>query len=157
MNELNNELRNTAIDAGLCNVWQNDWSVDKTPEELIEMYKRGIDFCIKHDYPTLDYIKNNFPRKLLNDNLIFVDERIDFGNKELPSGVWVINGSCTGTLIFNRWAAATVYVRHNSNVTIVADGSARVFVRVMDNAEVETSTRLGGKIALRDLRLNKVK
>ena len=35
------------------------------------------------------------------------------------------------------WTAATVYVRHKSNVTIIADDFAKVSVRVYDEADAE--------------------
>lgn len=135
MDKLNTELRQQAVDLGLCQQWQRDWAYDKDPQELIDMWKRGIDFAILHDYPSTDFIKSNFDRDLLCANLIYVDEHIDL--KDAPNGVYVLNGECSGILWFNSWAAATVYVRHNSNVTIIADDFAKVFVRVYDEANAE--------------------
>lgn len=60
MDKLNTDLRDHAVSYGLCQQWQNDWQDNKNQQELIDMYIRGIDFCIEHDYPTVDYIKNNF-------------------------------------------------------------------------------------------------
>lgn len=57
MNRLNSELRGHAVSYGLCTQWQGDWQNNKSQQELIGMYIRGIDFCIEHDYPTVEYIK----------------------------------------------------------------------------------------------------
>lgn len=135
MDKLNTELRQQAVDLGLCSKWQEDWASDKDPQELIDMWKRGIDFGILHDYPSNDFIKANFDSDLLHKNRIYVDEHLDI--KNAPNGVYILNGECSGTLWFNSWAAATVYVRHNSNVTIIADDFAKVFVRVYDEANAE--------------------
>lgn len=135
MDRLNTELRQQAVDLGLCAKWQRGWTSDKGPQELVEMWKKGIDFALLHDYPSNDFIKSNFDRELLHRNLVYVDEHIDL--KNAPNGIYVLNGECTGTLWFNSWAAATVYVRHSSQVTIIADDSAKIFVRLYDEADAE--------------------
>lgn len=150
MDKLNAELRQQAVDFGLCAKWRGDWKSDKSQQELIDMWKKGIDFAIIHDYPSIDFIKANFDRKLLNRNLIFVDESIEIRNA--PSGIYVINGECSGTLWFNSWAAATVYVRHNSNVRIIADDFAKVFVRLYDDAAADVIELDGAVIKVYDRR-----
>lgn len=133
MDKLNTELRAEAIRKGLCSQWQADWADDKTPQELIEMYKKGIDFGIANQYPSNEYIKANFDRELLNRNLVFVDEDINLDNA--PSGVYVLNGECSGTIRLAPWAVATLYLRHHTNVSIEAGDFARMFVRLYDNAD----------------------
>lgn len=132
MDNLSETLKQQAIALGLCKPWTEAWG-DCDQQELIDKYKKGIDFCIDRQYPPNDFIKTNFDRDLLNANLIFVDEHLDFDM--MPSGVYVINGECTGTIRFAPWTAATVYVRHSSNVRIIADDFAKVFVRLYDEAE----------------------
>lgn len=150
MDNLNEELRSEAIRNGLCERWQNEWNCDKDPQELIDMWKKGIDFALLHNYPSTDFIKSNFGRDLLNANLIFVDEHIDI--KNAPSGIYVINGECSGTLWFNSWAAATVYVRHGSRITIEADNFAKVFVRLYDEADVEVKSDESAVVKVYDRR-----
>lgn len=133
MDKLNTELRAEAIRNGLCAQWQADWADDKTPQELIEMYKKGIDFGIAYQYPSNEYIKANFDRDLLNYNLVFIDEDINLDNA--PSGVYVLNGECSGTIRLAPWAVATLYLRHDTNVSIEAGDFARVFVRLYNNAD----------------------
>lgn len=132
MENLSETLKRQAVDLGLCKPWTEAWG-DCDQQELIDKYKKGIDFCIDRQYPSNEFIKANFDRDLLNANLIFVDEYLDFDM--MPSGVYVINGECTGTIKFAPWTAATVYIRHTSNVRIIADDFAKVFVRLYDEAE----------------------
>lgn len=135
-NSLSQTLKKEAIDRGLCSEWASKWSDSLSQQELIDRYVSGIDFIIQQgEWPTNDFIKTNFDRDLLHKNLIYVDEHIDL--KEAPNGVYILNGECSGTLWFNSWAAATVYVRHNSNVTIIADDFSKVFVHVYDEANAE--------------------
>ena len=134
MNNLSETLKQQAVDLGLCRPWTEAWG-DCDQQELIDKYKKGIDFCIDKQYPSNEFIKANFDRALLNANLIFVDEYLDFDM--MPSGIYILNGECSGSIRFAPWTAATIYVRHKSNVTIIADDFAKVFVRVYDEANAK--------------------
>lgn len=134
MENLSETLKQQAVDLGLCRPWTEAWG-DCDRQELIDKYKKGIDFCIDKQYPSNEFIKANFDHDLLNANLIFVDEYLDFDM--MPSGIYILNGECSGSIRFAPWTAATVYVRHKSNVTIIADDFAKVFVRVYDEADAE--------------------
>ena len=136
MENLSKILKHQAIERNLCAQWTKEWSDDCDRQALIDKYKAGLDFIIKQgQWPANEFIKANFDRELLHTNLIFVDEHIDI--KDAPNGIYVINGECDGVLQFNGWAAATVYVRHSSNITVVADDFAKVFVRIYDDANAE--------------------
>lgn len=104
-----------------------------TPQGLIERWKQNLDFALANDFPSLDFIKANFDAQLLHDNQIYVDEHLNLS--DAPNGVYVLNGECSGTIHFREWAAATVYVRHNSKINIIAEDFAKVFVRVYDEAD----------------------
>lgn len=106
----------------------------ETEQGMIERWKENLDFAIENNFPSVEVIRENFNRSLLHENLIFVDEHLNIDNA--LSGVYVLNGECTGTLHFREWAAATVYVRHTSKVSLIAEDFAKVFVRLYDEAEV---------------------
>ncbi len=106
----------------------------ETEQGMVERWKQNLDFALENDFPSVEIIREGFGRSLLHENLIFVDEHINIDNA--PDGVYVINGECSGTLHFREWAAATVYVRHTSKVSIIAGDFAKVFVRVYDGAMV---------------------
>lgn len=150
MDKLNTELRQSAVDLGLCAQWQGDWTTDKNALELIEMWKRGIDFAIKHQYPSNEFIKANFDKKLLNECLVFVDDDINL--EDASSGIYVLNGECRGRIVFEPWSVATVYIRHSSNVNIIAKSFSKVFIRLFDEAEVNTRPLESATIRIRDKR-----
>ena len=147
MENLSETLKQQAVDLGLCRPWTEAWG-DCDQQELIDKYKKGIDFCIDKQYPSNEFIKANFDRDLLNANLIFVDEYLDFDM--MPSGIYILNGECSGSIRFAPWTAATIYVRHKSNVTIIADDFAKVFVRLYDGAEAETEAEESAVVRVYD-------
>lgn len=147
MNNLSETLKQQAVDLGLCRPWTEAWG-NCDQQELIDKYKKGIDFCIDKQYPSNEFIKANFDRDLLNANLIFVDEHIRLD--DAPSGIYILNGECSGSIRFAPWTAATVYVRHTSNVRIIAGDFAKVFVRLYDGAEVETEAEESAVVKVYD-------
>ena len=131
---ISEELKRQAVSLNLCQEWTDEWKSWEDKQALIDKYLRGIDFCIKHDYPTLSYIKENFEKELLAENRIFADEDLSLNNM---SGVYVLLGKCTGSLEIGGFGVCTIYVRHESDVKIRASKLANVFVNVHDRGKVE--------------------
>lgn len=151
METLSDILKREAVERDLCAQWTAEWADNSDQQTLIDKYKRGLDFIIKQgEWPTNDFIKANFDRDLLNANLIFIDEYVDLDMA--PSGIYILNGECTGRIRFSPWAAATVYVRHTSKVNIVADNSAKAFVRVYDEGDVEVESDESAVVKVYDRR-----
>lgn len=118
---------------GLCDKWYKDWGILESKQQLIEKYIKGIDFCISHDYPSIGFIKKNFPNHLLLLNGIFLDENVDSSNVKKA----VLLGNSKGTIRYDGVRSCDVYVRHNSNIRIEAVGGAKVFVETYENCVVD--------------------
>lgn len=126
------ELKKEAIRLGLCNEWQNEWG-KPTRQELIDKYVKGIDFCIKHNYPSNEYIVENFTQQELNDNGIFVNERFEVVN---PKRL-ICNGDCNGVCRISSYISKDMYIRGNSIVVIYLEENSRAFIRIYDNCTVK--------------------
>lgn len=150
MSKLSVNLRQQAVRHGLCRLWRKEWSDDCSEQELIDKFKKGLDFCIANDFPDLEVMHRHFDRGLLHRNLIFVDETVSLD--DAPNGVYVLNGACTGVLRFRSWAAATVYVRHSSHIHIIAEDFAKVFVRLYDGADADICDLSGSVVKVYDRR-----
>lgn len=150
MENLSETLKQQAISLGLCAKWTSEWADDSDQQTLIDKYVRGIDFSLAYNWPSNDFIKANFDRDLLHKNLIFVDEHIDLDNA--PSGVYIVNGECSGTIRIADWSVATLYLRHDSNVRIEAGDFARVFIRLYDNSDATVSAAENAIVKVYDRR-----
>lgn len=134
MEHLNSYLKVKAIELGLCKEWTEAWEPSHSYAELIDKYKRGIDFCIEHDYPSNEVIKAHFPEEELLFHHVYVDQiGVVDGHR---SDTYVIQGSSKVTLEFHRYEVAMIYVRHASELNLIVGGHARVFVRLFDDASV---------------------
>lgn len=133
MDKLNIELKKQAIAYGLCEKWTNDWSENRSKQELIDMWLRGLDFSIENDYPTNEFIKEHFEPELLKENHIFVDS--PFHGVNLDKKV-VVCGKSDGVLEFDKYATCDVYVRHESHAHVQASGCSKVFINLYDGANI---------------------
>lgn len=123
-------LKEEAIKFGLCVGWTDDWG-SPTKEQLVEMYIRGLDFCILHNYPSNDFIKEHFG-KLAEEKGVFTDAKVNVLNPPIA----ILNGNCTGTIELTGFASRDIHVRHDSKLKVIVRDNAKAFIRVYDNAHV---------------------
>lgn len=129
---INEILRDDAISNGLCAQWQSDWREDWDAQKMVDKYKEGIDFCIKHGYPGNEFIKQNFPKELLRENAVLVDDRWSLLNQK----TCVLLGNSESTIRYNGRTVGSVYVKDNSRCTITAKVFSFCLVHAFDNARI---------------------
>lgn len=147
MNALNKILKTEAMKHGLCKQWTTEWSQDCTDEELVDKYIRGLDFCIQHNYPDNDFIRKNFDLQFLRSKNLFVDD--DGFRSGHQSGTYVVQGDSLGELHFSGCDAATVWVRHESEVFIRVSGLAFVMVHCYDDCHVTIERHGDARVSVR--------
>lgn len=137
---ISEELKDKAVSLGLCTEWTNGWG-NPDKDELCDKYVRGIDFAIKHNYPSLDEMKSNFDG-IMQKHGIYVSEDISLLN---PSMV-IANGGCTGEVYYDRFSVGRMYVRHDSNLTVTVTGNAKVFISLYDLTKINIICKEGAKV-----------
>ena len=75
--ELVQQLKEDGKAKGLCRMWQMKLRTGLDYEQLIQLYIKGIDFCISENYPTLDFIREHFKGKCEVYG-VFVDDEVLF-------------------------------------------------------------------------------
>lgn len=138
--DLSKRMKKEAISLGLCEKWQREWADKSSKDEMAEKFVRGIDFCIKHDWPSPKFIKKNFG-DVMHMHGVYADE-----NFITNSPTVILWGSCDGEVIANRDEAKTVYVKHNSKLKVYAGAGSVVFVSIYDNAMLEVTCDLTAKV-----------
>lgn len=135
------ELKEEAIRLDACKVGLADWD-NPSDEELIDRYFRHIDFCIEHDYPSVEYIKGHFSKEILHKGGVWVDEQV----VELDTSRCAMNGKCYGKIRTSGAKTCTMYIRHQSEIELVASGASRLFVYLYDDAKLRVSTQYLGRV-----------
>lgn len=143
MDTLNKDLRDKAILYGLCEQWTSDWSENRNKQELIEMWLRGIDFAIQHNYPTNEFIKEHFESGLLKENHIFIDS--SFHGLNLDKKV-VLCGKSDGVLEFDKFSTCDIYIRHECHAHIRASGCSKIFINLYDGANITIKQMEAAKV-----------
>lgn len=128
---LNQQLASQAKNKGICKEWHKNLQNTTDRTAMVEMYLRGIDFCLKNDFPANDFIKAHFgdiaPRMG-----VFVDSEISVENK--PKCVCL--GATFGKVSTNGFNVSEVFVKHDSEINLVAADDAFVVIDVFDNSVV---------------------
>lgn len=127
MDILQDKIRQQAVDLGLCDQYQEEWKSPLNIAQLCRLFHRGQDFCIKHNYPSIEDIRQ-------------------FGEEPKRYGVYATDGISTdqSSVVVVGDADVTIVVhgvsditaRHNSTVRIRLAGDAFCYVSAYDNCRV---------------------
>lgn len=131
MGGINRELARQAKKHGICDSWYKELIEAGDTDKLIDMYLRGIDFCLSNEFPTNEFIKNNFAGKA-EEHGIFVDQEITVKN---PRRV-VALGASHGTLLLEEYNACELFIKHKSAVELFITGNGWAMVDLFDNARL---------------------
>ena len=162
--ELSIKLREDARRVGLCDQWYSEWKDDTDKEKLVDMYKRGIDFCFKHRWPSKDFITHNFEQDFLRHHGILVDDTRSYPVRDENRRLiyireYVLLGKSHATIRYSfRPHMCNVWVRNESHVTIDVKYGAYALVHLFDNSTADIKTDLVSKVTvIRHSPDNKVK
>jgi len=144
MNNINKTLREQAIANGLCQQWQKKWNRSLSQDELAGFFYDGLDFCLKHRWPTNQFIKENFSIDFLRKVGVFVDDTRSVLNKEQC----VILGKSKVRLRYNSSNDGNVYVRDSSFVFLESKGSGLIIVHLFDKATITARQHGTGSIVV---------
>ena len=133
--ELNIALREMARSNGLCDKWFESWKDDDTIDECLDRYVRGFDFAVKNDYPPIDFIRRNFRKDDLHRHNIYVDEKVDM---TIGNGIYIFLGHCTGNVKVEDLVAATLYLRHECDLSVSSVDGAITYVSCYDDSHAMT-------------------
>lgn len=142
--EINQRLRDEAIRLGLCQQWQREWSGDWDEDKMIARYIKGIDFCLKNNYPSNDFILRNFSRDALRRGGLFVDDVHSCLNYKYI----VVKGISHIKARYNATNIGNIYVTDAAEVEVTARGRSFVVISALGHAKVTTHQYDAGDIVV---------
>ncbi len=141
---ISDKYKTKAISLGLCDQWTNEWKDNSSREELVEKFVKGNDFCILHNFPSVQDMKEDFG-DILNDFGVYADQDVQIKNKDFV----MLCGRCKAEIVVDD-IFCDIYIRHNSEAKIYVRGTGRAFVRTYDNSYVDVTSSMGGKAYIYD-------
>lgn len=124
-------LAREAKKKGICKEWHTKLKSLTDRKAMVEMYLRGIDFCLANNYPDNDFIKANFS-DIAPQMGVFVDSEISVEN--CPKCVCL--GATFGKVTINNYNVCEIFAKHNAEINIIASDNAFVMIDVFDNSVV---------------------
>lgn len=130
--ELNTQLRNKAINCGLCNQWQKEWKNDWDFEKMANQFYLGLDFYLKTRFMSKEFIKQSFDLDYRRKNGVLVDDKYSLINPKNS----ILIGDSDGTIRVNGTSSSNIYVTDNSKLKIIGRNRSFVIVHALDNAQI---------------------
>lgn len=144
MDELNRELRSQAVHLGLCNDWQGLWSKGWSKEKMAEMMYRGLDFCLKHHWPSNDFLIKHFDLTFRRGHGIYVNDKCSVNNLKES----LILGASEITMRYNGRNHGNLHLRDVAKLRLYAKNVSFVIVHLYEKAIVEAVQSEGAKVVL---------
>lgn len=127
--ELQKQLKQEAIRLGACDEGIASWG-DPNVEDLCRKYFKYQDFCIKHNWPTVDEIKTA-DQNIVRKHGIFVT------GKEIAHSLKDIAVIGDAEVSVHVMEPCNVTVRHNGIAKIFVESDVLCYVDIHDNAKVK--------------------
>ncbi len=163
MNELSQYILNKAIEADICQEWAVKIARATSRGQLLQLYVKGIDFCLSKNFPANEDLDRLGGDALLNHG-IHINKKID-GNGEPFT---VLLGQSVARLKYAGFTASQLYVKHGCSAEITvtdhafvvidcfddavlsvdASGQAKVLINVYGNARVTTAHTAGTHVKI---------
>ena len=148
-------LATEANKKGICKEREDNLStLQNNKRAMLNMYVKGLDFCLSNDFPDNSYIRDNF-KGVMEDYGVFLDDNTRITNYDRC----VALGKTLARVEASKYHVTEVYVKHNSVVNLYAKDNAFVRVDIFDNATVNIHAndeakvqvnRYGGKVQIID-------
>jgi hypothetical protein len=141
METINKYILSKAKASGICDEWAEMISGTDSIDGLLAMYRRGVDFCLEKNFPC-----NEDLVRLGGDRLaahgIYIDTAVD-----LPKNDFIVClGKTAGIIYADGYQTTQVFVKHTSNMTVIAKQRSFVVIDCFDDAQVDVEAYGASKV-----------
>lgn len=123
------------VKLGMCAKFKDTWGTPNT-KELVNKFFAGMDFCIEHDFPKVDTIKELFAGEDIQSLGVYVEDGI---SEEQPSVV--VLGDAVVNIYIPAYKTCDIYVRHNSHIHLHMGAGAFAYVSIFNDANVHVDDK----------------
>lgn len=101
---------------------------------LLSMYIKGIDFCLEHNFPSNEFLKDN-GGALLSQYGIFIDENV----LQASRSKMVLLGGCSVDARYSGFDVSEVFIKHHCKASLSVFENAIVTIDVFDDSVLQVS------------------
>jgi hypothetical protein len=143
MKKIGIELAKLAKEKGICDEWFVDLKKTEDIDKLLDMYLRGIDFCLSNEFPSNQFIKENFVGKMEAFG-VHLDEDL----KEKNTKKLVALGGCTGEVVYNGYSTGEIFLKHDSFLNLTALDNSFVMIDMFDKSTLTVIASDNSKVCI---------
>jgi len=153
-NELSLKLRADARKIGLCDEWYGQWKEDTSREELYQKFIRGLDFCLKHKWPSRPFIKHHFSQKFLRDHGILVDDTRSYPVRDENRRLihlrdFVLLGESHATIRYSfKPHMCNIWVCDDSTIKVDVKYGAFMLIHLFDHTKADIVTDMVSNVTV---------
>lgn len=143
MQGLSKYILEKAKEAGICKEWAGLIAGTDSVDGLLQMYVKGIDFCLSKDFPS-----NADLTRLGGSDLgkygLHIDEMVNLSNNEFI----VLLGKCEGTVNIDGFTATQLFVKHTSFSQVTATGNSFIMIDCFDDSVLSVQASGNSKVVI---------
>lgn len=140
---LSKQLAKQAKAKGICAPWHAELLTLQDKDAMVEMYLKGIDFCLANDYPNNDFIRKHF-KGVMEKQGVFLDDNVKVEN--MPKCVCL--GVTQARVEVQGFQVCEIFAKHDSELNVIAKDNAFVVIDIFDNAVVHIHTSDRAKVCV---------
>lgn len=129
------ELLRLASDASACKPALLKMRNDLTTDELLDLYKENIDFCLDENFPPKEYLTEKAGLATLSGSGIFIDTAIELKINKEHFGV--ILGKSFAFAMYEKYSVSQLFIKHESFANIEVKDNAFLIIDCFDNAKLD--------------------
>lgn len=124
-------------EAGMCEEFRDELREgEKTTAELCAMYHRGLDFCIEHNYPSMDIVLDYFDQ----DEIMRYGIYSRSGVSEGQSNVVALGNSCVDVYVPAN-GVCDLTLQHGSSAVLHLGEQSMCYVSMHGTSSVEVAEK----------------
>ena len=143
MEELRKYILAKAIQNNICKPWAEKITLAASPDDLLQMYVDGIDFCLSNNYPSNDDLVH-----LVGDYLPGYGIHVDDHFSQVNSRFAVLLGNSFGQMKYTEYQTAQVFVKHQSKADLILSGNSFVMLDCFDESKVSIMANDASRITV---------
>lgn len=141
--KLSKELAKQAQKLNICQEWHDELKTLEDKRIMVQMYLKGVDFCLANDYPNNTFIRANF-KGVMEEFGVFLDDEINLINTEKC----VALGATKGRVEIDNFNVSEVFIKHESALNVIAKDNAFVMIDAFDNTVVMIHAQDNAKVCV---------
>ncbi|KUY20920.1 Uncharacterised protein [Elizabethkingia miricola] len=134
------EVIKLAVERGICKEWRNKMS-KASIEDYCKMFFKGSDWAMEKDFPSLGLLRKY---KTTSHYGLYTDAKAKKKNAKQIA----FFGESNSELEYDEHHIGEIYIRHKSNIKIIAKDYCFLIITIADGATVEIEAEENTKVTV---------